>query len=127
MLHEFDLDWFDLDMSRLDTFTLSREIPPFTRTAPSYLQIREEADHFIVTVALPGARPDNIQIETLGRFLYIRAERKSDCPDEVIFLKRERVTGYFIRTIQMPEKVIPDDIEWVYLRGLITIRLLRSV
>jgi HSP20 family protein len=88
------------------------------------LDVYETDDDVIVKAALPGMKPDDVEITMTGQTLTLRGELKSD--DEVKrdqFLYRERRFGSFNRTIQLPVRVQGDNAEATFADGLLTLRL----
>ena len=73
------------------------------------LDVHQTADEIVVTAALPGIRPDDVDITITGQTLSIRGEFKAD--EEISrdqYLYRERRYGTFHRQIQLPVRVQGD-------------------
>ena len=88
------------------------------------LDVHETDDHLVVTAALPGIRPDDVEITMVGQTLTLRGEFKAD--EEVEgdqYLYRERRYGTFNRTLQLPVRVEGDQAEATFNEGILTLRI----
>jgi HSP20 family protein len=73
------------------------------------LDVHQTADEIVVTAALPGIKPDDVDITITGQTLSIRGEFKAD--EEISrdqYLYRERRYGTFHRQLQLPVRVQGD-------------------
>jgi HSP20 family protein len=76
------------------------------------VDIKEEADRFLITADLPGVDPKDIEITMDNGVLTIRGERKSETRDEQEGYKRvERVSGAFYRRFSLPDTADAERIE----------------
>jgi HSP20 family protein len=92
-------------------------------TAPA-IDVHETADELVLTAALPGIKPDDVEITMTGQTLAIRGESKAD--EEVSrdqYLYRERRYGTFSRSIQLPMRVQGDRAEATFTDGVLTLRI----
>jgi HSP20 family protein len=88
------------------------------------IDVRETDDEIIVTAALPGMKPDDVEITMTGQNLTLRGEFRAD--DEVKkdqYLYRERRYGSFNRSIQLPVRVEGDRAEASFEHGVLTLRV----
>ncbi len=75
------------------------------------VDVREEADRYLVCVDLPGVPPDAVDINLEQCVLTISGERPAIAPDEAAGYRRaERPRGRFVRRFSVPESV---DVEQV--------------
>ncbi|ANX04791.1 Hsp20/alpha crystallin family protein [Immundisolibacter cernigliae] len=75
------------------------------------VDVREEADRYLVCVDLPGVPPDAVDINLEQGVLTITGERPAIAPDEAAGYRRaERPRGRFVRRFSVPESV---DVEQV--------------
>jgi HSP20 family protein len=75
------------------------------------VDVREEADRYLVCVDLPGVPPDEVDINLEQGVLTISGERPAIAPDEAAGYRRaERPRGRFVRRFSVPESV---DVEQV--------------
>ena len=77
-----------------------------------------------MTAALPGIKPEDVEITLTGQTLVIRGEFKADekiTRDQ--YLYRERRFGSFNRQLQLPVRVEGDKTEATFEHGLLTLRI----
>jgi len=88
------------------------------------LDVAESPDEFIVKASLPGIKPEDIDITFTERTLTIKGEVKGDeeTKDARYYL-RERWSGSFARSIQLPAQVQSDNIQATFDSGVLTLRL----
>ena len=76
------------------------------------VDIKEEADRFVIHADLPGVDPKDIDITMEGGMLTIKGERKSEKREETEGYKRvERVSGTFYRRFSLPDTADAERIE----------------
>jgi len=76
------------------------------------VDIKEEADRFLLIADIPGVDPKDIEVHMENGILSIKGERESEKKTEREGYKRiEREHGVFYRRFTMPEGVNPDGIE----------------
>ena len=82
-----------------------------SRWSPA-VDIKEEADRFLITADLPGVDPKDIEITMDNGVLSIKGERQSEAREEKEGYKRvERVSGSFYRRFSLPDTADADRIE----------------
>jgi HSP20 family protein len=88
------------------------------------LDVHQTPDEIVVTAALPGVKPDDVDITITGQTLSIRGEMKAD---ETInrdqYLYRERRYGTFHRQLQLPVRVQGDAASADFEDGVLTLRI----
>jgi HSP20 family protein len=76
------------------------------------VDIKEEADRFLITADLPGVDPKDIEITMDNGVLTIKGERQDEAREEKEGYKRvERVSGAFYRRFSLPDTADADRIE----------------
>jgi HSP20 family protein len=76
------------------------------------VDIKEEADRFVILADLPGVDPKEIDVSMENGVLSIRGERKSEKEEEREgFHRVERVRGTFYRRFSLPDTADADRIE----------------
>ncbi len=79
-----------------------------------------------VTAELPGIASEDIDLTVRENTLTIRGERKPEPDDEkFVWHRRERAHGSFSRTLQLPFRVDPDQVEARFADGVLEIELHR--
>lgn len=76
------------------------------------VDVREEADRFIVHADLPGIDPRDIDITMENGVLTIRGERKTEATTSTEGFRRvERSAGYFYRRFTLPDTVDSEGVK----------------
>ena len=75
------------------------------------LDLEESPEEYTVRAALPGFRPEEVEVSVLGDTLTIRAERKDEQERrDRNYLLREQRVGVVSRTITLPGRVDVDKV-----------------
>jgi HSP20 family protein len=82
-----------------------------------------DKDGYAIKVEIPGVAPENVEIQTEGRTLSISGKREVPPPSEGSFHRRERGTGQFARSFQLPADVDTARAEASYKHGILTVRV----
>ena len=70
--------------------------------------------------------PEELDISVTGETVTIRGTRKSEQTDENLkFHRQERLTGKFVRSIQLPFRVDAEKTEAKYERGVLSLTLVQ--
>ena len=88
------------------------------------LDVYETPDAVVVTAALPGIKPEDVDITLTGQTLTLRGEFKED---ESVrgeqYLYRERRSGSFARQLQLPIRVQGDRTDASFENGLLKLTI----
>ena len=88
------------------------------------MDVVERDDAFEVRAAIPGVKPDDLEIVVQGERLTLRAEVRRDEEEKgENWLMREQRAGTFSRTIALPSPVSSDRAEARIEHGVLTLRL----
>jgi HSP20 family protein len=88
------------------------------------VDIREEADRFVIEADLPGIDPKDIEITMEQGVLTIKGERRSDKEETHEGYKRvERIRGTFYRRFSLPDSADAEHIEAKGKNGVLEIVL----
>jgi len=93
-------------------------------TGAPALDVHQTDDEIVVTAALPGLKPEDVEITITGQTLSLRGEFKGD--DEVKrdqYLYRERRFGSFHRQVQLPVRVQGDQANATFEDGVLTLSI----
>ncbi|MFN2484742.1 MAG: Hsp20/alpha crystallin family protein [Candidatus Limnocylindria bacterium] len=94
-----------------------------TQVSPA-LDVHETADAVVVTVSLPGIKPEDVDVTMQGQTLTIRGEFKGDeSVERDQYLYQERRYGTFARQIQLPLRVQADKAEASFENGLLKLTI----
>jgi len=99
------------------------------RTATGYpaMNVWSGSDDAVLTAEIPGVDGKSIDISVTGDSLTLKGNRKTDLDEgKFSWHRRERATGEFTRTIQLPFKVDANGVEAKYAHGVLHIRLPRA-
>jgi HSP20 family protein len=90
------------------------------------LDVHEDDKNFTVVTALPGVKPENIQVKLHDDLLSIEAEipeQKTEKKEDSKVLLQERVYGKFSRRVRLPQPVNSSKVEAAYSDGVLTLTL----
>ena len=87
------------------------------------VNIFRAGDGYVVRFELPGVTPDQFSIETQGRTLTIKGKREMRMPQGGSFHRRERASGEFSRSVQLPDGLDLSRAAASYKSGLLTVRI----
>ncbi len=88
------------------------------------VDIKEEADRYVVHADLPGVKPEDIDVDLHNGVLTIKGHRETEAKEEKENYKRiERIYGSFYRRFALPESVDEEKIEAKYDNGVLTITI----
>jgi len=128
LLSEFGRIGFDpfLEMRRMQQEVNQRLGGLRTSTAqefpPVNLWLGENS--VALTAELPGIAPDDVDLTVRENTLTLKGERKAQ--DETsVWHRRERPNGRFSRTVQLPFRVDPEQVEARFANGLLEVELHR--
>ena len=119
-----EMDRFQRDMNRL----FNQYAPPTRRVASSYpaVNVWFNDEGLVVSAEMPGVKTDDLDINVQRDSLTISGIIGSEeLPEDARYHRKERGSGQFSRTIQMPFSVDPDEVEASFKQGVLTIRLPR--
>lgn len=88
------------------------------------LDVYETDDALVVKAALPGVRPDEVDISVSGDVLTIKGETKSEEETKSgSYHRRELRYGAFARSIPLPTRVDHDKAEATFENGILTVTM----
>ena len=104
-------------------------LPPLLQgTAVPRMDVVEKDGHVELTAELPGLAREDVRIELADDMLVISGEKRQD-KDETKGSRKitERAYGSFMRTLDLPAGIRPEDIEASMDKGVLTVRLPETV
>lgn len=102
---------------------------PDMRIRPSFpaLNVWTNEDGAVVEAKLPGVNPDDIDISVEGQTVTIAGSRTHDeLAESEKYLRRERRSGNFNRSFELPFTVDTDKVEATFKNGILNITLPKS-
>jgi HSP20 family protein len=123
--------WRELSRLQREMNRLFERTPtwPGLSVAPGYpaVNVWTQSDGAIVTAELPGVEPDCIDISVQDDTLTVRGTRECrEAEEGVTYHRRERRSGSFARTIQLPFQVQGNGVEATFEKGVLHISLPRA-
>ena len=100
----------DLDASRVAT----------SQWTPA-VDIREEADRYLIVADVPGVDPKDIEVTMENGVLTVKGERPADAGDAGAVRRAERVHGSFHRRFSLPETANADAISATGRHGVLEV------
>jgi len=96
------------------------------------VDIRETQDGYEVDAAIPGARPEDIEVTATGNTVMIKAEVHDHRHDDEHEgqgrqpLRRERYTGVVQRAFTLPGEIDPNRVDASFEHGVLCVKLPKS-
>ncbi len=88
------------------------------------IDMYETADSVVVKTAVPGVKPEDIDITITGNSLTIAGETKAEEKvEEENYIRRERRYGRFSRSVTLPSGVQGEKAEATFDHGLLTLTI----
>jgi HSP20 family protein len=88
------------------------------------LDVRSTPDAYEIEAALPGVKPEDVNISVLGETLTITGStREDDSKDEAGFSYREIRRGSFSRTVTLPGAVKADAASATFENGMLKLSI----
>jgi len=101
----------------------SRFLAPFG-SGELCLDMYETDSDVVVTAALPGVKPEDVDITITGDVLSIKGEVKSEAKvEKANYYRQERRYGAFHRTVPLPVPIQPDKAEAKFKDGILTLTM----
>jgi HSP20 family protein len=114
---------------------LQRELARLSATTPAIdmgisgqggfplVNVFSSNEGYVVRVEAPGLQLDHVSIESHGRTLTLKGERVLQTPEGGSFHRRERSSGTFARSVQLPADGDVAQAHASYQHGMLTIRV----
>jgi len=99
-----------------------------TRSMPGGMSLpvdlRETEDQYVLEAALPGVKPEDIEVSVQGNHISIRGEVKQEQERKgERYHVRERRVGQFQRSIALPNTIQADRVSCDFKNGVLTVTL----
>ncbi|HCI79712.1 MAG TPA: Hsp20/alpha crystallin family protein [Ktedonobacter sp.] len=97
------------------------------RTFPIDVYEAQDKQHYVIEAALPGLKPEDVQITVMNDILTIRVTKKSEEKVEKgNYIRQERYEGEMSRSITLPTTIDADKVQATYEHGVLTIHIPRA-
>jgi HSP20 family protein len=87
------------------------------------LDVKEEKDSFVIYAVVPGLNPDDVNIEIVNNTLNISGEFVNEMDENETYLRNERPSGSFRRSLRFPTKLEASKAEAKLENGILTLRV----
>ena len=108
-------------------------MPPMARgepmlTAAPAVDVTETDKAYEIVAEMPGMDEKNVEVNFANGVLTIKGEKKEDKEEtKKDYYLRERTFGSYQRAFQVPDMVEPEKIEATFQKGVLTVRLPKSM
>lgn len=97
---------------------------PFLGAEGPAVDMYQTKDEIVVKAAIPGVKPEDIDISVTSDLLTIKGETKEEEKiEEGNYLRKERHYGQFYREFALPTQVNADKAKAEFEHGVLTLRL----
>ncbi|MFI5303360.1 MAG: Hsp20/alpha crystallin family protein [Nitrospiria bacterium] len=91
------------------------------------VELYDEKDEIVVKAELPGMSKEDLEINLAGDILTIKGEKKKEEEvKEKDYYYSERAYGSFERSIDIPQKVVPEKVSASFKNGVLEVRLQKT-
>lgn len=87
------------------------------------LDIIEENEAYLIHATLPGLSAEDLEIEIINDIVKLHGEFKQESDEEIKYLRRERPTGSFQRTLRFGTKLEAGKADAKLENGILTLRV----
>ncbi len=94
----------------------ARQFPP--------VNLREEADRYVITAEIPGVQLTDLELTAANGILTLKGVRNA--PEEATdhsFRRQERFQGPWLRKLQLPDRILEDEMTADYSLGVLQVYL----
>jgi HSP20 family protein len=100
----------------LQTWRAARQFPP--------VNLYDAGDRYVLTVAVPGMAPGELDLSITGETLTLRGERKRpEGVSDESYRRQERPFGRWTRAVTLPDRVEGTQVSASYAHGVLTVSL----
>ena len=91
------------------------------------VNLHDDGQNFYIEALAPGVEPDKLEVTVVGNTLTIAGQKPgpADLAPERIH-RSERAAGRFVRTVELPTAVEPEQVSAEYKHGLLLLTLPRA-
>ena len=94
-----------------------------SRGVAPHVNVFTDRDHAVIRMEVPGVAPEDLEIQSEGRTLTLKGERKAEAPEKGAWHRCERVRGAFSRSLQLPAEYDATRAEASCRHGILTVRV----
>jgi HSP20 family protein len=90
------------------------------------INIFQKGEDFVAVVELPGIDKNDLEIEAKENTVRIRGKKMIVYGEQASVHRRERISGFFDRTLSVPIRIEPDRIKAEYRDGMLALFMPRA-
>ena len=90
------------------------------------INIFQKGEDFVAVVELPGIDKNDLEIEAKENTVRIRGKKMIAYGEQASVHRRERISGFFDRTLSVPIRIEPDRIKAEYRDGILALFMPRA-
>jgi len=116
-------------MDRLfeESFVRMRGWPSLFGAETLAIDMYETPDSVVIKTAVPGVKPEDIDITITGDVLTIKGETKvEEKVEKENYIRQERRYGAFQRSVPLPGSLLTDKAEATFENGILTLTIPKS-
>jgi HSP20 family protein len=98
-----------------------RQTVDSVKSFPPAVDVKREGDRWMVSIAVPGLSPDQLNIAIVGRTLRVRGERSSE--EKTGSVMSDIAYGWFERDFTLPEDIDTQHVQATYRDGMLELVL----
>ncbi|CAB3690752.1 Hsp20/alpha crystallin family protein [Achromobacter pestifer] len=122
---------FDTIQEHMGRVLRGAGLPAALRATPQALfppvNVGVSGDSIEVVAFVPGMEPDGLNVTLEKRVLTISGERSApELPENARYYARERAHGRYVRVIELPADVDPEQVQARYVDGCLAISIKRK-
>ena len=87
------------------------------------LDVKDEKDAFVLYAIIPGLSAEDIEIEILNDVVRISGEFTHEVEEDDVYLRNERPSGHFHRSLRFATKLEADKAEAKLENGILSLRI----
>jgi HSP20 family protein len=87
------------------------------------VNVYETESEYVLTAEIPGVRSEDLEVSVEGSRVTLRGQRRIEYPREAGLHRRERQSGSFRRTLEMPEHAASEKAQAQYRNGVLVLRI----
>lgn len=99
--------------------------PPMLNGGTSFpIDLYETPETYVLKASLPGVKAEDLTIESTSEIIVIKGQYESEVEvKEDAYLRKERRSGMFHRSFELPHSVDPEKIEALFKDGVLSLTL----
>lgn len=90
------------------------------------VNVFRQGEDFVIVAELPGIDKSSLDIQVKNNQVRLRGSKKVTYPDELSVHRRERLSGDFDRTLNLPAEIEADKVKAEYRDGILAVFLPRA-